>query len=91
MAIAINTRTGKVVTVPNHYIGHEVLGKDLELLGSNVEAAPKAKKKKAEYVSNAVDADGDGLVQDGTEWERPVGTEIEEQPAPETEHETNEE
>ena len=91
MAIAINTRTGKVVTVPDHYIGHEVLGKDLELFSSTVEAAPKAKKKKAQYIPNAVDADGDGLVQDGTEWERPVGTEIEEQPAPETEIETNEE
>lgn len=90
MAIAINTRTGKVTNVPDHYIGHPVLGKDLELVSSEVEAAPKAKKKKATYVPDAIDADGDGLVQDGTEWERPVGTEIEEQPAPETEHETNE-
>ena len=32
--------------------------------------------KKNGYVPNAVDADGDGMVQDGTEFERPVGTEL---------------
>lgn len=30
------------------------------------------------YVPEAIDGDNDGLVQDGTEFERPVGTEIEE-------------
>lgn len=84
MAIAKNTRTDKVVSVPDHYIGHEILGKDLILLTDETLAAPKAKKKQADYIPAALDADGDGLVQDGTEWERPVGTEIEEQPAPET-------
>lgn len=84
MAIAKNTRTGKMVTVPDHYIGHEILGKDLILVTDEAPAAPKAKKKQAEYIPAALDADGDGLVQDGTEWERPVGTENEEQPAPET-------
>lgn len=34
-------------------------------------------KRKATYVPKAIDADGDGLVQDGTEFERPVGTELE--------------
>lgn len=84
MATAINTRTGKIVSVPDHYIGHPALGIDLELVSSEVEAAPKDKKKKklAEYVPNAIDGDGDGRVQDGTVWERPVGTEIQEQPAP---------
>jgi len=93
MALAMNTRTGKIVSVPDHYIGHEVLGKDLEALdGAEAQAAPKKEtKRKAKYVPNAVDADGDGLVQDGTEWERPVGTEIEEQPAPEIDIESNEE
>lgn len=92
MALAINKRTGKTVSVPDHYIGHEVLGKDLELAGSDVQAAPKKEKKKksAEYIPAAVDADGDGLVQEGTEWERPVETKIEEQPAP-TNIEENEE
>lgn len=34
------------------------------------------KKRKAEYVPNAIDADDDGRVQDGTIFERPVGTEL---------------
>lgn len=34
-------------------------------------------KRKSTYVPKAIDADGDGLVQDGTEFERPVGTELE--------------
>ena len=38
--------------------------------------AKPAKKRKAEYVSPTTDADGDGLVQDGTIFERPVGVEL---------------
>lgn len=34
------------------------------------------KPKVQGYVPEAIDADGDGLVQDGTEFERPVGTEL---------------
>jgi hypothetical protein len=30
-----------------------------------------------EYNPNATDGDGDGFVQDGTKWERPVGTQLE--------------
>lgn len=93
MALAINLRTGKTVSVPDHYIGHEVLGKDLAPFdGAEVKAAPKKEKKKksAEYIPAAVDADGDGLVQEGTEWERPVDTEIEEQPAPDNIEENEE-
>lgn len=92
MAFAFNARTGKTVSVPDHYIGHEVLGKDLILVGEEVDIAPKKenKKKPAKYVAEAVDADGDGLVQDGTEWERPVGTKIEEQPAPDNIEENEE-
>lgn len=84
MAFAINKRTGKTVDVPEHYIGHPVLGKDLELAGSDVQAAPKKEKKKKSAAFNpvAVDADGDGLVQEGTEWERPADITLEEQPAP---------
>jgi hypothetical protein len=41
MALAINTRTGKSVSVPDHYIGHSVLGKDLVLEGEQVQTAPK--------------------------------------------------
>lgn len=34
---------------------------------------------KPKYVPQAVDADGDGLVQEGTEFERPVDTEFTEE------------
>lgn len=91
MALVKNTRTGKVSNVPDHYLGHPSLGADLELISEEPAAKPAAKKKAAKYIPNAVDGDGDGLVQDGTEWERPVGTEIEGHPAPETAIETNEE
>lgn len=33
--------------------------------------------KKNTYKPEAIDADGDGIVQEGTEFERPVGTELE--------------
>lgn len=82
MALAKNTKTGLVVKVPSHYLGHPTLGKNLVAVDAIVEPAPKKEKKKAAYIPSAADADGDGIVQDGTEWERPVGTEIEEQPAP---------
>jgi len=36
------------------------------------------KPKVEGYVPQAIDGDNDGLVQDGTEFERPVGTEIDE-------------
>jgi hypothetical protein len=84
MAIAKNVRTGKVSIVPDHYIGHPVLGKDLVLDSDEASAAPKNKKKQAEYIPNAKDADGDGLVQEGTTWERLAASETKEQPAPET-------
>ena len=89
MAYAINTRTGKSVSVPEHYLGHPVLGKDLVAFGDNVEAAPKKEKKKkfAEYVPQAQAA----LVQDETVEHYPVDTEIEEQPAPATNIKENEE
>jgi hypothetical protein len=49
MALAKNTRTGKVMSVPAHYIGHSVLGKNLVAYGEEVSAAPKKEnKKKAE-------------------------------------------
>jgi hypothetical protein len=35
-------------------------------------AATRAAKKAAGYDSKAVDGDGDGMVQDGTIWERPA-------------------
>lgn len=93
MALAKHKLTGNIVDVPAHYIGHPSLGKNLIAVDAEVQAAPKKenKKKPAEYVLAAVDADGDGIVQDGTIWERPVGTEIEEQPAPENNIKENDE
>jgi hypothetical protein len=46
MTTAKNTRTGKIVSVPDHYIGHPVLGKNLIAVNGKVEAAPKKEKKK---------------------------------------------
>jgi len=43
MASAMNKRTGKVTDVPEHYIGHPVLGKDLVSPKSSV--APKETEK----------------------------------------------
>lgn len=81
MAIAINVRTGKVVSVPEHYIGHEVLGKDLEpFVAAEVQAAPK-KEKKSKFAKF-------------TKAEEPVVVDEpkeQEQPAPEIDIESNEE
>jgi hypothetical protein len=46
MALAINTLTGKTVSVPDHYIGHPVLGKNLSLVKGEAPAAPKKETKK---------------------------------------------
>ena len=40
------------------------------------------KKKTTGYVPEATDGDGDGFVQDATQWERPVETELETPEAP---------
>ena len=47
MAFAKNTRTGKTTSVPDHYIGHPVLGKDLVIIGEVTSAPKKESKKKA--------------------------------------------
>jgi hypothetical protein len=67
MAFAKNTRTGKTTSVPEHYLGHPVLGKDLIAVDGEVEAAPKEKNKKYESA---------GLFKNKAE------DEIQEQPAP---------
>lgn len=56
MALAINTRTGKSVSVPDHYIGHPVLGNDLVLETEEVQAAPmKETKSKKEQPAPVVE------------------------------------
>lgn len=47
MPLAKNTKTGLVVRVPEHYLGHPVLGKNLVAVGEETLAAPKKEKKKA--------------------------------------------
>jgi len=81
MAFVKNTRTGKTASVPDHYLGHPVLGKWLVVADSNrAEAAPKKEKKK-----KAVEVES-------RSWFSSAEPEIEEQPAPETnlENEENE-
>jgi hypothetical protein len=75
-----NTVTKKYDMVPASYAGkfpYEAVEEvAVEVVAEPVVETPKPKKKKAEYNPSAIDADGDGLVQDGTVFERPVGTEL---------------
>jgi hypothetical protein len=76
-----NTITGKINWMPDSYIGQfpfEVVEEIVEpaAIAEPVAEPAKPKKKKAEYRADAVDADGDGRVQDGTIFEREVGTEL---------------
>ena len=45
MPLVKNIRTGKIADVPEHYIGHPVLGGDLVELNKVSSAAPKKEKK----------------------------------------------
>jgi hypothetical protein len=68
MAFAKNIRTGKTTNVPEHYLGHPVLGKDLVAIDDMIEAAPKKEKNK-KYESTSF-------------FRKESVEEIEEQPAP---------
>lgn len=46
MAIVRNTRTGKIASVPDHYVGHPVLGNGLVSVDDEIQAAPKKENKK---------------------------------------------
>jgi hypothetical protein len=46
MAQALNKRTGVIVDVPAHYIGHPSLGKNLVAVSNEAQAAPKKENKK---------------------------------------------
>ena len=49
----------------------------LPLPWENVSSEPTLEEKIADgYNPDARDGDGDGIVQEGTKWERPVGTEL---------------
>lgn len=54
MPLVKNTRTGNIVSVPAHYVGHSVLGKDLVLVEDEVQAAPKKETPKKEQPAPVV-------------------------------------
>ncbi len=57
MALAINSVTGKTVSVPDHYIGHPVLGKNLKPVTAKAPAAPKKETKIKEQPAPEVSVD----------------------------------
>lgn len=70
-----NTVTKKFDFMPDSYVGKfPYLAEEVAV--EVVEEVKPAKKKKAEYNPEATDSDGDGRVQDGTPFEREVGTEL---------------
>lgn len=82
MPLMRNTVTGKEQFMPASYVGQFPFVEVVEEIAEPVviaEPAPepaKPRKRKADYVPEAADGDGDGLVQDGTIFERPVGVEL---------------
>lgn len=70
-----NTVTKKFEFMPASYAGKFPYAEETVEVAPVVEEVKPAKKK-AKYIPEAIDADGDGIVQDGTEFERPVGTEL---------------
>jgi hypothetical protein len=75
-----NTVTQKWMFMPDSYVGKHPFQTEAEVAAVEAPAPAPAKKparkRKAEYVSPTFDADGDGMVQDGTIFERPVDTEL---------------
>ncbi len=57
MAQAMNTKTGKIVSVPDHYVGHPVLGKNLVLVSDKAQAAPKKETKIKEQPAPEVEVE----------------------------------
>lgn len=57
MANAINIKTGITVSVPDHYIGHPVLGKNLVLETEKAQAAPKKETKTKEQPAPEVEVE----------------------------------
>lgn len=75
-----NTVTEKWMFMPDSYVGKFPFKTEAEIepapAPEPVKPKKSTRKRKAEYVSPTFDADGDGTVQDGTIFERPVGTEL---------------
>jgi hypothetical protein len=78
-----NTVTKQYMMMPDSYVGkfpfiteEEAASLRQPVVVEVEQPAAKPKKKKAEYIHPAIDADGDGRIQDGTPFERPVGTEL---------------
>lgn len=84
-----NTVTKKFMFVPDSYVGKfpfeteeqaAVKGiVDPEVVAAPIVEKPKKKSKRADYKADAIDGDADGLVQDGTPFQRPEGTELTEE------------
>jgi hypothetical protein len=71
-----NTVTKKTMWMPAHYVGQYPFELVEEIVEAPIVEEPKPAKKKAKYVANAIDSDGDGRVQDGTPFERETGTNL---------------
>ncbi len=73
-----NTVTKKYDFMPESYIGQFPYAEETVEVAPVVEVVEEVKpaKKKAKYNPEATDADGDGRLQDGTPFEREVGTEL---------------
>lgn len=58
MPLVKNKRTGVIATVPAHYVGHPVLGKDLEVVNDEVVVENKKETKlKKEHPAPVVEAE----------------------------------
>jgi hypothetical protein len=65
-----NTVTKKTMWMPSHYMGQFPFEEVVE----EVVVAEVVEAPKVVYNPDAVDGDGDGLVQDGTKFQRPVSS-----------------
>jgi hypothetical protein len=54
MPLVKNVNTGVTLSVPSHYVGHPVLGKNLVLVTDEIQAAPKKETTKKEQPAPAV-------------------------------------
>lgn len=57
MALAMNKVTGITTEVPDHYMGHPVLGKNLIPVSDEAQAAPKKEKKQKEQPAPEVEVE----------------------------------